>query len=293
MFSRVLGVPLLVGAAVAIPYVKSNGTQGISDLWKSTDTTSDESPSQASPSPADARRTVTPPRGPGAELYPVQTPLEGIQSISLEEVFRFDVTKEWVYQHWARKSTALSELGLYGVRIPLVTGTQLTDIAGSLTYFFDPSGRVQKITFKGNTGDTSQIVMLAMHRYGLQPQASLVAGEQLFQIKRGSDVMSELRTRPSAVLWSSSPHDSFTVDFQLQSPSATSPLPVQLPPIPEVKSPPEPVLSAEEAAKKAQEETAAKQLAAKKELQESINRFFPRSRVPEAQIKNLDNLERY
>ncbi|TWU27311.1 DUF6690 family protein [Bythopirellula polymerisocia] len=293
MFPRKLGIPLLLGAAVAVPYVKSNGTQGISEFWNSMSATSGESSHQVQSSSTEWQQTNTPPSGPGAELYPVRTPLEGISSVSLEEVFRFDITKEWVYQHWARKSTALSELGLYGVRIPLVTGTQLTDIAGSLTYFFDPSGRVQKITFKGNTGDTTQLVMLVMHRYGLQPQTSLVAGEQLFQVKRGSDVMSELRTRPSPVLWSSSPHNSFAVELQLQSPSAATPLPVQLPPLPEVKTPVEPTLSADEAAKKIQEETAANQLAAKKELQESFNKFFPRSRVPEDQIKNLDKLEGY
>lgn len=293
MFSRILGIPLLIGAAVAIPYVKSNGTQGFSDFWKSLGASSDQGSLQEQSGLPEHRRTDPPPRGPGAELYPVETPLEGIKSISLEEVFRFDVTKEWVYQHWARKSTALAELGLFGVRVPLVTGTQLTDIAGSLTYFFDPSGRVQKITFKGNTGDTTQLVTLAVRRFGLQPQVGSVAGEQLFQTTSTSGVLSELHTRPSAVLWSSSPHDSFSVNFQLQPPGATTPLPVQQAPVPVVKTPIEPPLSAEEAAKKANEETAAKQLADKKKLQESFNSFFPRSRVPEDQIKNLDQLERY
>lgn len=293
MFSRVLGIPVLLGAAVAIPYVQSNGTKSIADLWEASQTSSEVNADSELTGTTRQRKSNPSPQGPGSELYPIETPLEGIESISLDQVFRFDVTKEWVYQHWARKSTALSELGLYGVRIPLVTGTQLTDIAGSLTYFFDPSGRVQKITFKGNTGDTTQLVMLAVRRYGLQPQYNIVAGEQLFQTKSDRGVISELLTKPSAVLWSSSPHNSFAVDFQLQPPGAMTPLPVQQAPLPEVNTPTEPQLTAEEAAKKAHEETAAEQLAAKKELQESFNRFFPRSRVPEEQIKNLDSLERY
>lgn len=293
MLSRVLGIPVLLGAAVAIPYVQTNGTKSISELWESSQSSSETNSPIDQSGTGERRRTNSPPQGPGAELYPSETPLEGIESISLDQVFRFDVTKEWVYQHWARKSTALSELGLFGVRIPLVTGTQLTDIAGSLTYFFDPSGRVQKITFIGNTGDTTQLVALAMRRYGLQPQASMVAGEQLLQLRSDRGVISELRTKPSAVLWSSSPHNSFAVDFQLQAPGTMIPLPVQQAPVPEVKASIDPPLSAEEAAKKAHEETAAEQLAAKKELQESFNRFFPRSRVPEEQIKNLDTLERY
>ena len=244
------------------------------------------------PAPVTPRQNKSTCRGgPGSEVYPIQRPLEGFSAVPLEQIFRFDVTKEWVYQHWARKSTALAELGLYGVRVPVVTGTQLHDIAGSLTYFFDPMGRCQKITFKGNTGDTTQLVMLAVHRYGLQPQMNVMPGEQLFQVKRGEDVMSELRTRPSAVLWSSSPHSSFDVNMQLQSPSATTPLPVVTPPLPPATPPSTPPLSADELAQQAREEQAAKQLEAKAALDEQLKSFFPRSRVPPDQLKNLQGLD--
>ena len=96
MFSRILGVPLLLGAAVAIPYVKSNGTEGLSEFWKSTGTTSGES-SYQSQSSSSVRRSADSPRGPGAELYPVETPLEGIHSHSQDHVFRFDLITDRVY----------------------------------------------------------------------------------------------------------------------------------------------------------------------------------------------------
>jgi hypothetical protein len=124
---------------------------------------------------------------------------------------------------WPRKSTALAELDLYGIRVPLVTGTQLSDIAGSLTYYFAADGRVQRISFRGLTGDTTQLVGLVTQRYGLQAQPALAAGEQLFETRRDADVLSRLRTRPAPVLWASSPHDSFSVELDLQNAATTAP----------------------------------------------------------------------
>lgn len=204
-----------------------------------------------------------------------------MRSVSLEEVFRFDVTREWVYERWARKSTALAELGLYGIRVPLVTGTQIHDLAGSLTYFFDSNGQVQRISFKGNTGDTTRIVMLAVQRYGLQQQNSQFVGEQIFEVRRGEEVFSELRTRPSSVLWSSSPHESFDVELTLQNSNVTTPLPPRLAPVP--KLPP----VAEKTTEQAEAEANDKQ----EGFSESLKAFFPRSRVPSGQVENLERQE--
>ncbi len=281
MFSRALGIPVILGAAVAVPYFSSNGPDGVKQLWNSASVSSHadvEIPEIPKAMPFDPL-----PQGPGHEIYPVSTPLEGEPSLRLEEVFRFDVTKEWVYQRWARKSTALAELGLYGVRVPLVTGTQIHDVAGSLTYFFDRAGQVQRISFKGNTGDTTRVIALAQQK-GLQQQVSPIVGEQLFQVKRGNDVFSEVHTKPSAVLWSSSPHDSFAVEMDLQRPEATTPLPSKLAPLPEVKKVPDMAKAGGAGAAEAPEE--------KKSFSESLKTFFPRSRVPAEQVKNLERQDR-
>ncbi|RIK78701.1 MAG: hypothetical protein DCC67_11365 [Planctomycetota bacterium] len=150
--------------------------------------------------------------------------MNGVATLTVAEVFRFDVTKEWVYQRWDRKSTALAELDLFGVRVPLVTGTQLYDVAGSLTYFFGADGRVKRISFRGQTGDTTELVRLATQRFGLQARPSAVAGEQLFQLHDGDKLISELRTQTAPVLWSASPHNSFRVELELQDPAAARPL---------------------------------------------------------------------
>jgi hypothetical protein len=280
MFSRLRGIPVLMAAAVAVPYLSTNGSEGLKEWWNSVSASS----TNANPAsdlvlpPADLNPA---PRGPGHEIFPISTPLEGIRSVSLEEVFRFDVTREWVYERWARKSTALADLGLYGIRVPLVTGTQIHDLAGSLTYFFDSNGQVQRISFKGNTGDTTRIVMLAVQRYGLQQQNSQFVGEQIFEVRRGDDVFSELRTRPSSVLWSSSPHESFDVELTLQGPNATTPLPRRLAPVPELP----PV--AEKTTEQVESETKEK----KEGFRESLKAFFPRSRVPSGQVENLERQE--
>lgn len=281
MFSRILGIPVLLGAAVAVPYLSTNGPEGLKQWWSSVGTVSAESTPNL-PELTTRDRLDPAPRGPGHEIYPISTPLEGNPSVSLEEVFRFDVTKEWVYERWARKSTALAELGLYGVRVPLVTGTQIHDLAGSLTYFFDQSSKVQRISFKGHTGDTTKVITLAQAN-GLQPQATAIVGEQLFQTRRGSDVFSELLTRPSSVLWSSSPHDSFAVELDLQRSEATTPLPSKLPPLPEVKVPSTTAKSGDEPNADGEK---------KNSFQDSMKAFFPRSRVPSEQVESLEKRDR-
>ena len=129
-----------------------------------------------------------------------------------------DVSKEWVYARWARKSTGLADPTLFGVRVPLVTGTRTTDLAGSLSYYFDQHGLVQHISFRGHTGDTNQIVGLLLNRYGLRRQLTQRPGEQLYQLKHEGRVQGELRTRPASVLWSTSPHTSFVVELELARP---------------------------------------------------------------------------
>ncbi len=289
MFSRLLSIPLLLGAAVGVPYVATNGPNIDGLFSESQGPSSVGSTPTALPSRMPARKTT--PQGPGATLYPTETPLEGFAAVSLDEVFNMNVSKEWVYQRWARKSTALSELGLFGVRVPLVTGTQLHDLAGSLTYFFSKQGRVDRISFHGTTGDTTALVRLVAQKYALQPQPTPIAGEQLFQIRRQNQVFSELRTRPAPVLWSSSPHDSFAVDLELQRPGAAAPLPSRLPPLPVVKAKPvpKPSSSGQKTASRSQKKRAGA-TKVKKEVDPSKkwNVLFPRSRVPNKQVDSLE-----
>lgn len=291
MFSRALGMPLLLAASVGVPYAVTN----VPDLgrhWQNlaNPTTTNLSENQLPSS--DYRQHFKPAAdGPGSVLYEGTAPLEGYPRLSLGEVFNLQITKEWIYQHWARKTTALSELGMQGIRVPLVTGTQLHDLAGSLTYYFGPNGRLQRISFRGTTGDTTPLVSLVTQQFGFVPQQTPVVGEQLYQVKRGEDVLSELRTEPASVLWANSPHDSFRVELNLQRPETARPLPTPMERLPVGQQ-----IAAE--ANRAEQEAAArreqeKQAEANADPREKWNVLFPRSRVPKEQVRGLDRRERF
>jgi hypothetical protein len=166
-------------------------------------------------------------------------PANAVRYHTIQEVFRFDLSKEWVYQNWDRKSTGLADTEFFGIRVALVTGTQRTDLAGSLTYFFDATGAAQHISFRGRTADTTRLVQFLTQTYQFQRMDAL-PGEQLYQVRSGSNVYSELRTRPESVLLEEAPQGSFGVVLELGRPGSNRVLqpPVPKLDIPQVASPP-------------------------------------------------------
>lgn len=152
---------------------------------------------------------------------------------SIQEVFRFDVSKEWVYQNWDRKSTGLGDPELFGIRVTLITGTKRTDLAGALTYLFDGKGQVQHISFRGRTADTTPLVQLLTQTYKFE-RMEAPAGEQLYQVRSGTSVYSELRTRPESVLLEATPQGSFGVVLELGRPGSNRAL---QPPVPHLEIP--------------------------------------------------------
>jgi hypothetical protein len=295
MISRTLSAPLLLAASVGVPYVASNTVEWTQQIRGQA---SAVAPAAAAPAPVPTNtpavatpQVVAPPLPvPGASLFPTPTPLEGTPNFSLGDVLRMDVSREWVYQQWPRKSTALAELDLYGVRVPLVTGTQLHDLAGSLTYYFGMDGRVKRITFTGRTGDTTQLAAIVHQRFGLQAQPTPIAGEQLLQYRSGDDLLSELCTRPAPVLWANTPHDSFVVELTLQDPAAAKPLPAPLMNA-RAATPGQSTGAPSPSATAA----AAPPPVAAPEGTESLGwkAFFPRSRLPKAQVNQLDQANLY
>ena len=93
----------------------------------------------------------------------------------LTDVLRFDISPGWVMQRWPRVTT-VAQSTLAGLRVPLVTGTQIDDLAGSLTYYFDRTDQVQRISFQGLTGDDRKLVEIVTSGYGMQPEPALGGG---------------------------------------------------------------------------------------------------------------------
>lgn len=302
-------MPALLAASVAVPYVATNAPEWAEQIRKPA-ATAPASPAAAAPkataaAPAGANLTApaAAPASPFAQastpLLPASTPRTSAMTYALPEVLRFDITKDWVYQRWDRKSTALADLDLFGVRVPLVSGTQVYDIAGSLTYFFGADGRVKRISFRGWTGDTSQLAMLLHQRFGLQAVPTVIAGQQLLQVRQGDDVISELRTQVAPILNASNPHDSFTVEFELQDPATAKPLKPQVASVstPPPAAPGTSTAPADPKAAKATEPTAEEAKptetakAEKKEEAPAKSRweaFRPRSRATEGQLNQLN-----
>jgi hypothetical protein len=224
MTSRPLILAGLLGASIGVPYVVSQ-------------TSGDARRGPAASSGAQYSAAVRPDgtwtsiHGPGAPGYESPTSLEATPVHPLAEVLRFDVTREWIYRSWARKSTGLADPELFGVRVPLVTGTGLADVAGSLTYYFNDQGQVQHIKLVGRTADTTQLVRFLVDTYGLE-RVQAPVGQQVYQVGHGSQVQSRLTTRPEPVLWATSPHASFSLELELERPGSSR----YLPP-PEVKLP--------------------------------------------------------
>jgi hypothetical protein len=91
--------------------------------------------------------------------------------LPIEQVFRFDLTPQWVASRWPRVSTvAGSDPDQLGMRVVLVTGTRPDDIAGSLTYYFDRHHQMQRITFTGLTRDPRRVLAAVVTPYRLKSQ---------------------------------------------------------------------------------------------------------------------------
>jgi hypothetical protein len=221
-------VATLLGASVGVPYMMSQSPQNpkpaaapTGSPYAALSPNSNWSSTTLSAPPLVPAKTPTP-------FAAAAAPIEGVRFHGLAEVFRFDVTKEWVYSNWPRKSTGLADPDLYGVRVPLVTGTGLSDLAGSLTYSFNREGQVQHISFLGRTADTTPLIQFLTTTYRLERRDAL-AGEQLYQVGSDDRVQSELRTQPEPVLRSTSPHGSFGIALELERPGSDRYLPPKAP----------------------------------------------------------------
>ncbi len=137
----------------------------------------------------------------------------------LQQIFRFDVQPQWVTARWPRVSHCLGESRLLGYRVPLVTCPTPSDIHGSLTYYFDDSQQVQRIIFKGWTGDPAKLTSLVTDQFGLQRQKSLAAG--LYLKKSWGKLKGVLRLDHPPVAQQDLPTEKFMVLMELINPKSS------------------------------------------------------------------------
>ncbi len=135
---------------------------------------------------------------------------------ALQQVVRFDVSPNWVMQRFPQVTTVLSEVQLDGLRVPLITGTSPTDMAGTLSYFFDRYQRVQRIQVHSVTGDPSRFLAELQHAYQFQQQPSL--GGSLYVRKWNNQPSSLVYLTPAPVIKADAPFARFNVFIELNQP---------------------------------------------------------------------------
>ena len=223
MISRKLVLPVLLATAAGTPYLLME--YGVPSVVRDTVTTLVSTDASLVGEDTDPEPTFPHTVGSEYDFGPqaanpdaVYSPgIAGPPVADLGEVIRFDISPEWVTNRWPRVTLALSESGLKGLRVPLVSGTRIDDLAGSLTYFFGPDHRLQRLTFEGFTGDARRLVQLASEHYGLKPEATLHAG--MYVARWNKVPTSVLRITRPPVTASASPHARLQVLLELNRPA--------------------------------------------------------------------------
>lgn len=135
--------------------------------------------------------------------------------VGLHEFLRFDISPDWLKTRWQRVSTFPGESNLTAMRVALVSGPRPVDIHGSLTYFFDDQQRVQRISFKGWTGDASELAGF-FQQAGFQRQST--NGAALFTQSSWGKLKGALRLDHPPVSSRDLPNEQLMVLFELTNP---------------------------------------------------------------------------
>jgi hypothetical protein len=219
---------IVLALAISVPvglFSLSDYTSGLGKNWFSKSTAKGATTQKTSPSDSPA---ADPHAAPPASIPSVgaheaaesnASAFNKIPTVGLNEVLRFDLTVEWVLSRWPRVSTGLQYLQLQGYRVPLVTGGNLTDVAGSLTYYFNARQQVERITLRGTTGDPSVLVNLIATQHGFTRRLTNDPGLVLYEVVNSSNrPVGSLKIRSAQVVKASQPYTRFEVDLTMDRP---------------------------------------------------------------------------
>ncbi len=215
--TRKLALTLLLGMALGLPYLIQTGK--LSDIgnlaqWTQGDSSDGQSTGDVAIGSLLSISGAGQAEGGAADSQPGAM-LSGPEVGDMRTVFRFSATPEWIMQHWSRVSV-LEIDSMRAFRVPVVTGMQLNDVAGSLTYCFDEKNRLQRISFRGATGDPRQLEQLVTTSFGLKPQDSRSAG--LYLARWNGLPTSFLKIENAGVVRADSPYSRFAVRMEINRP---------------------------------------------------------------------------
>lgn len=219
-FQKPMGVVSLIGSAIVGPYFYFGGTEAPSTAPVPSAQSSADPTAYLTGYAGQPNIAVGPTAAYSDQQYPsqLQSPsLTNAPVSDFREVLRFDVTPAWVPQHFNRVTTVLADTRLDGLRVPFVSGTQPTDIAGSLTYFFDSQQALRRIQLIGRCGDPSILVNLMLQYYHLQAEPSL--GGHLYTSRWNNRVTSVMQLTPAPVIYSHDVHSRYEIFLELNQPT--------------------------------------------------------------------------
>ncbi len=147
---------------------------------------------------------------------PVRPPIAGRPITDLRELLRFSWTQAELHSRFANVATVLADTRLRGVRVPVVTGTQIDDLAGTLTLYFDANDRVQRLNLHGFTGDAGRLRQVLTDVYGMAAEPNLEAG--VMTRRWNGAPISLLRLTYAPVVHSDAVHQKLTVFLELNQP---------------------------------------------------------------------------
>jgi hypothetical protein len=214
MFRRTVMAAGLLGAAAGGPYVYKQWPQLKASVFGAENKTGGQY------NPASTYTTSYPTYSPsgvpmsGSDPQSDQTPL-----VDLPDAFRWEATPQWVMSRWPRVSAGLPAEALQGMRVTLISGLRMDDVAGSLTYYFNSSGRLAKLTFSGTTGDPSRLTALLVERYGFKPYLSSEPGMIRYEIRWNGDATSTMIIRPASIVRTSSPYEKYQMLVSISDPA--------------------------------------------------------------------------
>jgi hypothetical protein len=215
---------LFLVSSVGVPYAITNASK-LRDEWLGQSNAAETSPADAAMHSFTTPGVTTAGPSPMRSSLPMSQydrpsgPLDRIEQQPIERVFRFDITTQWVLGTWTRVSTSLADLDLQGYRMTLVTGTTPADLAGSLTYYFNPQQRVQRIIFTGNTGDARRLVHFLATEHRFERKIVPDPGLFLYQVTDKRKVISELRIKPMPIVRGEVQRARFDVTLVMERPS--------------------------------------------------------------------------
>lgn len=99
-------------------------------------------------------------------------PVQATPDRSLTEVFQFNITPEWIMRCWPQVATGLDQVQLQGYRVPLISGTAESDVAGADLLLQRPAATAAD-HLSGQHGRPAQA-----HRPAAEPLPTDVAADQ-------------------------------------------------------------------------------------------------------------------